>query len=214
MGYMTAEQAIEAAKGLTFEKVWAALMESRRKMDEYDKQRKEEVDKQIKESNLRIEESFRRMEKTVSDLSKNIGGLGNSFGRFTEVMFSSELCDKFNELGYTFNTQANNKRFNKNGRALAEVDSVLENGDYVMLVEIKTDLSIDDVDDHLKRIGIVRQYMDENHDNRKIIGAAAGGIVSVEVRDYAQKCGFFVVVQNGDAVKVADMPGGFTVREW
>ena len=72
MEYMTAEQAAEAAKGLTFEKVWAAMMESRQKMDE--------SDKQIKESNLRIEESFRRMEKQSPTFPKTSAGSGTPSG--------------------------------------------------------------------------------------------------------------------------------------
>jgi hypothetical protein len=236
MDYMTAEQAAEAARGLTFEKVWAALMETRQRQEESGKrleesykrleeshqklkESQEESDKRLEESYKRQEESRRKaeeaMQKTMSDLSKNLGGLGNSLGRVTEAMFSAELCKKFDDLGFTFNTQANHKRFRDSQRqTLAEVDSVLENGDYVMLVEIKTDLSAEDVDDHLARIDVVRQYMDAHGDKRKIVGAAAGAHVPDNVLRSAQKKGLFVIVQSGDAVEVAAMPQGFKAREW
>ena len=38
MGKKTAEEAIEAAKGLTFEKVWAAFMESDEQMEQQKKE--------------------------------------------------------------------------------------------------------------------------------------------------------------------------------
>jgi len=207
---MTAEQAAEAAKGLTFEKVWAALMESRQLI--------EETQKQIKEAQLetqkQMRESQRKTDKIIADLSKNIGGLGNSLGRFTEAMFSTELRKKFNELGYTFTRQAPRMKFIEYEKVLAEADFFLENGAYAMIVEIKTELSISDIDDHLERIEKIRQYLDKRSDSRKLVGAVAGGIVSENVLKYAQKKGFFVIMQTGDSVAIADMPKGFKPKEW
>ena len=196
MDNITAEQAAKDAKGLNFELVWAALMENKR---------------QMKESQ---QETQKHLQVLKTELSKSIGGLGNSLGRLTESMFSAELCRKFNELGYPFNTQANYKKFYEDRQVIAEVDSVLENGEYVMLVEIKTDLSVSDVNDHLERISTIRKYMDTHGDNRKLVGAVAGGIVSENVLKYAQKKGFYVLVQTGEAIAVADMPPGFKAQEW
>ena len=202
MEIITAEQAAEAAKGLTFEKVWAALMETRKNIEESNKrieesnrkldERMEESNKRIEESNKRMEESSKRMDKKmnesyqktkklVAELTKNIGGLGNSLGRLTEALFSPELCKKFNEYGFTFKEQANSKKIYNDGQVIAEVDSLLENGEYVMLLEIKTEISVNHVDDHLERIMIVRRYMDEKNDHRILVGAVAGGIVSNNV---------------------------------
>jgi len=236
---MTAEQAAEAAKGLTFEKVWAALMESRQLIEETQKQMKEsqqetrkqmqETQKQMQESHQRTEkvmqeshqrtekvmhESQRRTDKVIADLSKNIGGLGNSLGSFTEAMFGVELWRKFNELGFPFTKQSPHVKLFEYGKALAEIDFFLENGAYAMAVEIKTELSIGDIDEHLERIGKIRQYMDSHMDMRKLVGAVAGGIVSENVLKYAQKKGFFVIVQTGDSVAIADIPQGFKAKEW
>jgi len=174
MERMTSEQAAEAAKGLTFEKVWASLMELRDSQQESQQ-----------ETQRQLHESQQKMEKIVADLSKNIGGLNNSLGRFTEAMFVTDLWRKFNELGYTFTRQAPRMKFFENGQVLAEADFFLENGLYAMLVEIKTDLTTGDVDDHIERIEKIRQYLDKHDDNRKLIGAVAGGIVSESVIKYA-----------------------------
>ena len=224
MAKMTAEQAAEAAKGLTFEKVWAALMELREYQEETQKQIREsqqetqkqmqETQKQMQESKKQMQESQKKTDKIIADLSKNIGGLGNSLGRFTEAMFSAELWKKFNELGFTFTKQAPHMKFYEYGQVLAEVDFFLENGAYAMSVEIKTELSIDDVDEHLVRIEKIRQYMDAHDDKRKLVGAVAGGTVSESVRNYAHKKGLFVIVQTGDSVAIAAMPQGFKAREW
>ena len=199
MDEMTAEQAAEAAKGLTFEKVWAVVIQTQR---------------MIQETQTAQQESQKKTDKVIADLSKNIGGLGNSLGRLTEAMFSAELWKKFNEIGFTFTKQAPRMKFYENGKVLAEVDFFLENGVYAMPVEIKTELSISDVDEHLDRIEKIRKYMDDHHDSRKLVGAVAGGVVSESVLKYSQRKGLFVIEQTGDSVAIADLPLGFKAREW
>ena len=230
MEMMTAEQAAEAAKGLTFEKVWAALMESRQRMEERMEEsdrrreeadrRREEEDRKIKESSEKFEremkESHERLEKSLDKANKIVGGLGNSLGHLVEALFSPKLCEKFEELGYTFHTQARNKQFYRDvGKTLlAEVDSVLENGEYVMLVEVKTHLSEFFVEKHLSRIGKIRQYMDDKGDDRKIVGAVAGGVIDEGIVEYAQSEGLYVLVQTGDIIEVANTQESFKAREW
>jgi hypothetical protein len=124
---MTAEQALEAAKGLTFEKVWAALMESR----EESKQKWEEIQE-------KMNETHEKTAKLVAELSKNMGGLQNSVSQFIETMLSADLCSKFNEFGYEFTRLNYHTKYKENGKPLAEADAVLENGDCILLLEVKT----------------------------------------------------------------------------
>jgi len=188
------------------DEVWAILKETAR--------RQEELARSQEESRRRADESQRRIEQNLGELKQNLGGLGNSLGRLVESMFSAKLSDKLNEFGYLFNTQANHKKFRENKRVIAEADFILENGQYAMIVEVKTGLSVDDINEHLERIAIIRRYMDEHGDNRKLVGAVAGGTVPENVLRYAQKKGLFVLVQNGDSIEVAATPDGFKPNEW
>jgi hypothetical protein len=214
---MTADQAAEAAKGLTFEKVWAALMESRERMEEMRESQRVsrlEFDKGMEELRESQRETDRQIKESQKELAKSIGGLGNSLGRVMEAMFSAELYKKFCDIGFTFTKQAERVKFSENKRVIAEVDLFLENGEYVMLVEIKTDLSTDDVIRHLDKMALIRKCLDYRGDARKIVGAVAGGSVNRKVIEYAQNEGLYVVVQSGDAVEITDMPTGFKAREW
>ena len=217
---MTAEQAAEAAKELTFEKVWAALMETRQQIEKTNKQmqetdkRIEETNKQMQETDKRIEESHQRTENTLAYLSKNLGGLGNNLGRLTESILSAELWKKFSAMGYPVTRQSSQVKFSDGKKVLAEVDLFIENGECAILVEIKTDLAISHIDDHLKRIELVREYLDAKDDRRKLMGAVAGGIVPENVLNYAHKKGLFVAVQSGETVTIADTPHGFRPQEW
>ena len=208
--YMTAEQAAKAARGLSFETVWAALMGTRKNSEESNR----ELKTRMEESNKRMEESSNELKKLVADVTKNLGGLGNSLGKLTESLLSSELWKKFADLGYEFTRQSQRYQFVENNRVIAEADFWLENGEYAMAVEVKTELTVDDVKTHLERMEVIRRYMDAHGDSRKMIGAVAGGIVAANIASFAHRNGFYVVVQSGDAVSVAERPDGFIAREW
>ena len=212
MDIITAEQAAEAAKGLTFEKVWAALMETRQRMEESQKR----TDKLIAESQKRVEEAQKHTQTKIDELTKNIGGVNNSLGRFMESLFSEGLDSIFNELGYSFTKQGPHTKFKDKprGRILAEADYFLEDGEYAMAVEVKMELKASDVNDHIERIAVIRRYFDERGDKRILVGAVAGGIVHDSVLRYAQRQGLYVITQKGESAVIAEMPEGFKAREW
>jgi hypothetical protein len=214
----------QSQTGLTLEQTLAMFQESSTQLKESSaqlkessaqtKQRIEELSVQTKQ---RIEELSTEVEKTVQvvkELSKNIGGVNKSFGRLLEEMYSARLWDKFVDFGYEFTCGCQRKKFKENGQNLAEADIFLENGLYAMVVEVKTDLTTDDVDDHLERIVAIRGYMDRHGDKRFLVGAVAGGIAPESVVRYAQKKGLYVVVWSGEAATVAQAPQSFKAREW
>jgi hypothetical protein len=83
-----------------------------------------------------------------------------------------------------------------------------------MVVEVKVDLIVEDVDDHLERIATIRKHMDSHGDKRFLVGAVAGGIVPDNVMVYAQKKGLYVVTWSGNAASIAEAPPSFEARRW
>ena len=154
-------------------------------------------------------------EKRWKRLEQELGRLGNSYGDQVEAMFVN-LGAKFNALGYSFPKEAkgNIKFLDENRKVLAEIDHLLENGSVVMPIEVKAKLKQEYVDDHIKRLGIISEYNIKNNDNRKVLGAVAGGVVPQNVLKYAQKRGLYVLVQNGESVEIADIPANFKPHEW
>ncbi|MDR0585611.1 MAG: hypothetical protein LBG26_00055 [Treponema sp.] len=193
-------QARKPQKGLTFEDVWAAMMETDKKF--------QETDRQFKETN-------RRLEKSKRDLDKKMGELGNRLGELAEHLVAPSIHKKFNTLGYRFDavSPGGTEIKDPGGKTYAEIDILLQNTDYIVAVEVKSKLLEKDVDAHVKRLEILRRWADKHRDRRKIRGAAAGAIVSRAVRQYALKAGFYVIVQTGDTVKI-DIPKGFVPKDW
>jgi hypothetical protein len=176
-------------EGLTFEKVWAALMENRKQM--------KETDKQIKE------------------IGKQLGKLGNRFGEMIEYTVVPNLVSKFKELGFEFEKNHRNTKIEdqKNG-IFTEIDVFLENGDRAMVVEIKTKPDVGDIDDHIERMEKLRRYADLHKDTRKYLGAVAGVVFGDSEKTYALKKGFYVIEPSGDTFNIIEPKGEYHPREW
>jgi len=197
-------------RGITFEQVWAALMEDRRKSEEYRKQ----WEKEREEDRLRREEDRRKSEEGWRKLRKELGDLGNRFGEMVEHLVAPSITEKFEAMGFTFEQISRDHEIrNSEGKCIAEIDLLLENGDVVMAVEVKSKPKQDDIDVHIGRMEVLRQRADRRNDTRKFQGAIAGAIMSDEVRNYIHKAGFYAIEQTGDTVKIT-IPENFKPREW
>ena len=154
-------------------------------------------------------------DKRMKRLERDLGKLGNSYGDQVEAMFVN-LGSKFNALGFSFPKEAEGSIsfLDENRRVLAEVDHLLENCSVVLPIEVKAKLKQEHVDDHIIRLGIISKYNLKHNDNRKVLGAVAGGMVPQNVLAYAQKKGLYVLVQNGESVEIADIPMDFKPQEW
>jgi hypothetical protein len=216
----TMVQQQESHKTTSLEEVWALFRESERRMQETDRQmqetdrRMQETDRQMQETGRRMQETDRMIKELTEKTDRQIGRLGSRLGEVIEHLMSPKLQEKFETLGYRFNHSSRNHELEDSKKnRLTEVDVLLENGDYAMAVEVKTHLTTEDVQDHAKRMEILRRVADDHGDRRKYLGAVAGAVIDREVTAYALKTGFYVIVPSGDTVKV-EAPEGFKPRLW
>jgi hypothetical protein len=191
------------ARGLTFEDVWAMFQETDKKFQETDK-KFQETERLVQETTRVVEETSRKVE----ELSKNMGGMNRSLGELIETLMASRLWEKFPQ--YDFNRSFQRiKLLGKNKLPVTEIDILLSDDEWAMAVEVKREPDNDDVDHHLKRIELMREYAIREISGKKLLGAIAGGVVNPEVRAYAQKSGFFVLELNGEQVSLLASPEGF-----
>ncbi|MDR0641540.1 MAG: hypothetical protein LBG07_03685 [Treponema sp.] len=213
-----------------FQETDRRMQETDRRMQETDR-RMQETDRLIKETELQMKETDRRMQETdrqmqetdrrmketdrqMQETDRKISKLGSRIGDLVEELIVPNILEKFNKLGYVFGKVAPRVRYqDARGLYVAEVDLLLENGDAVLAGEVKTQLTIADVREHLKRMEKLRLYADEHGDKRKLLGAVAGAIASDNVKAFAVKSGFFVLEQSGDTIRIS-VPEGFKPREW
>jgi hypothetical protein len=228
MAVTTTRKKPPTGKGLTYEKVWAMFQETDRQLKENAERQKEtdrlikenaerqkETERLIKENAEQQKETERQMKESAERLDKQLGRLGNRIGELVEHLVAPNTMEKFNELGYCFTKTGTNIKITdpKTKKADAEVDILLENGDIVIAMEVKSRPNTEDVNDHVQRMEVLRRYADNRQDNRRYQGAVAGALISKEVRRYILEKGFYVIEQTGDTVRI-NIPKGFKAREW
>jgi hypothetical protein len=221
-------------EGITFEKVWAILQEQAREADQRSReadQRSREADQRSREADRRLQETDRQIRKTeklieknaiemealtktVERVTKNVGGLNRSMGELIETLIAARLWEKF--TGYNL-ARAYQRMpiFDEQNRVLTDIDILLSNTTVVMAVEVKHELNkTRDIDEHLKRMELIRKYPPAEVGGKKLLGALAGGVVDPDVRRYAWESGFFVLELSGESVDLVPPPEGFAPRQW
>jgi RecB family endonuclease NucS len=124
------------------------------------------------------------------------------------------LWEKFSQYGFTHALQRI-PIYDENKQIRPDVDILLANTDVCMAVEVKRDLNkMKSVDEHLKRLGLIRQHLPKLVNDSQLLGALTGGIVDSDVKDYAHKSGLFVIELSGNAVCLVPPPGGFVPTQW
>jgi hypothetical protein len=228
MAMMTAEEAAEAGKSLSFEKVWAALMETHNTLDRMAKESDErskhldaqlqETDEQLKKTDAQIKETdaqIRQFSKKVDKMADNLGGLNRKFGELAEHLVAPGIARRFNELGYHFASisPGGQKILDEQGNTLTEIDLLLENGEAIIAVEVKTEPAEKDIPHQSRRLEILREAKDKQHDRRKILGAIAGAIFPKAVKKLVIEAGMYVIEQSGDTMKI-EVPKDFKPKTW
>ena len=164
----------------------------------------------------RQEETAKRQEETDRIVKKNaqlIGKLGGRFGEMIEYMVMPNLISKFQELGYVFNKaypQATIKDYKNN--IITEIDITLENGDKVMIVEVKSKPTTENIIEHIERMEKVRVHADLHNDKRIFLGAVAGMVFNENEKIFALKNGFFVIEPSGETFNITPPQG--KPKEW
>ncbi|GHV86865.1 hypothetical protein AGMMS50255_1610 [Spirochaetia bacterium] len=190
--------------GLTFEQVWAALMETKARQEEFAAQQR------------KTDEVINKMAARVDRVTANVGGLNRSMGELIETLIAARLWEKFDAYPYNFRRAYQRvPLFDETDRIRTDIDILLVNGEYVMAVEVKASLHRkDDIDEHLKRMELILKYTPDQCKGKKMLGAMAGGTVDPDILAYAHSAGFFVLELTGESVRLAKTPDGFNPRQW
>jgi hypothetical protein len=220
---MEAVQTFEPSRNPpTFESVWAALQETdriikenaRRQEKDYHEM-KEAQEKDYREMKEAQKETERQMKESAQRLDRQLGKLGNRFGEMVEYMVVPNLITKFHELGFVFEKAYRDTVIkNKSNNIYAQIDITLENGDKVMIVEVKSKPVTTDITDHIERMEKVRAHADLHNDNRKYLGAVAGMVFNDNEKVFAMKNGFYVIEPSGETFTITEPKGDYSPREW
>jgi hypothetical protein len=206
----------EQTTALTFEKVLALFQEVAEQQKETD-QKFQATDRKFQETDQKFQATDRKFQETdqkfqelreeTKAVNQAVGKLGHRIGELIEHLTAANIIEKFKDIGYHFTRISREHKIkDEHNRKLAEIDILLENGDFAMVVEVKSLLTLSDVKEHKKRMATLRRYADEHHDTRKYVSAMSGALIEDEARDFALDSGFYLIEQSGDTVRIKSPP--------
>jgi hypothetical protein len=195
-----------ANSALDLEELREWLRESAREFDRrsqeinerFDKQSQEfneRFDKQSQEFNERFDKQSQEFSERFDKISQEIERLSNLYttqwGRLMEALIEPGSVELFRARGVDVKTVAPRVKSQRNGRNF-EVDLLLEDETQIIVVEVKTTLTVDDVREFLNALDSFLDFF-PRYEGYTIYGAVAGVHVAEQADRFAYKSGLFVL---------------------
>jgi len=151
------------------------------------------------------------LQREIKEVNKSIGRLTNRLGEFVEEAVRPSAVRLFRERGIDIHEVQQNVSANRHGEGL-EIDLLVVNNEDVVVIECKSNLSIDDVNEQLERLEKVKRLLPRYKDCR-ILGAVAGMVIPDNVASYAIRKGLYVIGQNGEHLEFRNEES-FSAKIW
>jgi len=172
----------------------------------------QETDRRFEETKQMFQETDRRFEETkhmmkimsqetdrrFQETSKKISDLGSRLGDFVEGLIKPSVVKLFQERGIIVHKISGDIEADNQELGLAtQIDLLVVNRDTCIVIEVKSRLSIDDINDHLERMKKFKPLFPE-YEDKQVFGAVASMVIADDVAKYAYRKGFFVIGQRGE----------------
>jgi hypothetical protein len=161
-----------------------------------------EMERIFTESKLERERSMAQLERTVERTSRAVDSLTTRWGRFVEELVEPAVLRLFQEKGIDVKEIYPRARVKRQGIAM-EIDILAVDETALVLVECKSRLSKDDVDEFLEKLTRFKIAF-PHYKNYRAYGAVAGIEINKNIDRYAYKKGLFVIKPSGDTVTIAN----------
>ena len=186
--------------------IWAILREVAQAQKEF-----KDSQKEFKEAQKELQDAQKQTEREIKAVNVSIGRLSNRLGEFVEEAVRPSAVRLFRERGIDVHEVQQNIIAKRDGEGL-EIDLLVINDKDVVVIECKSNLSLDDVNDHLTRLEKVKRLMPRYKECR-VSGAVAGMVIPDNVAAYAIRKGLYVIGQNGDHLELRN-DAVFVAKVW
>ncbi len=178
--------------------------ELRLSREEYDR-RSAEADRRSAEADRRaaeIDQSLEKLRKSVAETTRAVNGLTSRWGRFVEELVEPAVVRLFQERGIDVKEKHPRVSVKRQDVAM-EIDILVVDTTDVVLVECKSRLSRDDVNEFLEKLQKFKLAFPA-YKNYQAYGAVAGIEINEGVDRYAYKKGLFVIRPSGNTVEIVN----------
>jgi hypothetical protein len=161
-----------------------------------------ETDAKFKETQIELDKRFKetdvRFKETDQKLRRLEGLFGLQWGRMMEALVEPAALNLFRERGLDVHTIAPRIKHKRNGHTL-ELDLVLENEGEVVILEVKSALRVQDIQDFLADLNQLLDFV-PRYRSYKVYAGVAGLDIMEDADRYAYRQGLFVLTFTGEGV--------------
>lgn len=192
----------------TLEEVWRLFHENARQL----KESREADERRWQEQRQETDRQLRGLKEAVERTGRHVDDLSSKWGRFVEGMVAPACTTLFADRGIPVHKVSQRVKARLDDGRNMEIDVLVINERYVVLVEVKSTLKVQDVDDHLERLGLFKAFFPE-YAERQVLGAVAGMVIDEGADRYAYRKGLYVIGQRGETVALLN-DAAFQARAW
>ncbi|CCI07290.1 hypothetical protein [Microcystis aeruginosa] len=176
-----------------------AKLENERRAAELERQAAE-AKLESERRSAEAERSMAELKRTVERTSKAVDSLTTRWGRFVEELVEPAVLRLFQEKGIDIKEVYPRARVKRQGIAM-EIDILGVDDTDLVVVECKSRLSQDDVDEFIEKLTRFKIAF-PHYKNYQAYGAVAGIEINKGVDRYAYRKGLFVIKPSGDTVAI------------
>ena len=163
-------------------------------------QRIAETDRRLSQGYAEIRQAIQATERHLNRVGQHVDALAGKWGIFVENMVVPAVKIVFAKWGIPIHDVSRDVEGSRNGLS-TQIDVMASNDDHVMLVEVKSSLRHDDVEDHLDRLSKFKLIF-PRFANVRVHGSVAGIDLPKQVARYAYRKGLFVLAQSGETMTI------------
>ncbi len=153
-------------------------------------------------SKAESDRSMEELRKSVAETTRAVNGLTSRWGRFVEELVEPAVVRLFQERG--IDVKEKHPRVSVKRQSLAmEIDILVVDTTDVVLVECKSRLSKDDVDEFIEKLQKFKLAFPA-YKSYQAYGAVAGIEINEGIDRYAYQRGLFVIRPSGDTVAIVN----------
>jgi hypothetical protein len=154
------------------------------------------------EAKAERDRTMAELKRTVERTSRAVDSLTSRWGRFVEELVEPSVLELFQAKGIDVKEIYPRARVKRQGIAM-EIDILAVDETDLVLVECKSRLSKDDVDEFLEKLSRFKEAF-PHYKNYQAYGAVAGIEINEGIDRYAYRQGLFVIKPAGNTVKIVN----------
>ena len=154
------------------------------------------------EAKAERDRTMAELKRTVERTSRAVDSLTSRWGRFVEELVEPSVLELFQAKGIDVQEIYPRARVKRQGIAM-EIDILAVDETELVVVECKSRLSKDDVDEFLEKLSRFKEAF-PHYKNYQAYGAVAGIEINEGIDRYAYRQGLFVIKTAGNMVKIVN----------